>query len=117
MASQHETAGGVAIEPMSEYGRPRQAESQRVEGGFQIGAALGAAMHRQARGLVDHQHQPVAMEYACLDLLRGQFGNFDRSVETFAHGAKPLTHPHHERYHSGTDKIELVAAAVQRVEA
>ena len=116
MASQHETARGVAVEPMGQHRRPRQAEAQRVEGGFQIGAALGAAMHRQPRRLVDHQHQPVAMEHAGLDFLRGQFGNFDRSVETFAHGAKPLTHPRHER-HSGKDKTELVAAAVQRAEA
>jgi hypothetical protein len=49
-------------------------------------------MHRQACGLVDHQHQPVAMEHAGLDFLRGQLGNFDSSVETFAHGTKPLTH-------------------------
>ena len=50
-------------------------------------------MDRQAGGLVDHQHQPVAMEHAGLDFLRGQFGNFGQAFETFAHGAKPLTHP------------------------
>jgi hypothetical protein len=47
--------------------RARQAESQALERCLQIGAALGAAMHRQARGLVDHQHQPVAMEHARLN--------------------------------------------------
>jgi hypothetical protein len=41
------------------------------------------------------------MEHAGLDFFRGQLGNFGRSVETFAHGAKPLTHHHHERYHGG----------------
>ena len=77
MASEHEAAGGVAVEPMGQHRRPRQAEAQRVERGFQIGAALGAAMHRQARRLVDHQHQPVAMEHAGLDFFGGQFGNID----------------------------------------
>jgi hypothetical protein len=33
------------------------------------------------------------MKHAGLDFVRGQFGNFGRSVETFAHGMKPLTHP------------------------
>ncbi len=83
MASQHEAAGGIAVEPMGENRRPRQAEPQRVKGGFQIGAALGAAMHRQPRGLVDHQHQPVAMEHAGLNFIGGQLGNFQQSVETF----------------------------------
>ena len=80
MASQHETAGRILVEPVGEHRWPRQAESQAVEGGFQIGAALGAAMHRQAGGLVDDQHQPVAMEHAGLDFLRGQFGNVDQWV-------------------------------------
>ena len=70
MASQHEAAGGILVEPVGQHRRPRQAESQAVERGFQIGAALGAAMHRQAGGLVDHQHQPVAMEHAGLDFFR-----------------------------------------------
>ena len=70
MASQHEAAGGILVEPVGQHRRPRQAESQAVEGGFQIGAALGAAMHRQAGRLVDHQHQPVAVEHAGLDFIR-----------------------------------------------
>src|ERR1700729_444811 len=43
--------------------------------------------------LVDHQHQPVAMKHAGEDFLRGQLGNVNRAVKTFAHRFKPLTHP------------------------
>src|SRR5580704_6652361 len=43
--------------------------------------------------LVDHQHQPVAMKHAGEDFLRGQLGNVNRAVKTFAHGLKRLTHP------------------------
>jgi hypothetical protein len=39
------------------------------------------------------------VEHAREDFLRGQFGNIDRPVKTFAHGVKRLTHPPHERYH------------------
>ena len=74
------------------------AEPQMVEGGFQIGATFWPAMHRQARRLVDNEHQPVTMEHAGEDFLRGQFGNID-PVKTFTHGVKRLTHPPHERYH------------------
>jgi hypothetical protein len=40
-------------------------------------------MYRQARRLVDHQHETVAMKHPGLDLLRGQFGNIDRAVKAF----------------------------------
>src|ERR1051326_5205158 len=33
-------------------------------------AAFGSAMHREARRLVDHQHQPVAVEQAGKHLFR-----------------------------------------------
>ena len=71
VSSEDEATGGVLVEPVGENRRTRQAKPQRVEGGFQIGAALGAAMHRQACGLVDHQHQPVAMEHARLNFVGG----------------------------------------------
>ena len=45
------------------------------------------------------------MEHAGLDFVGGQFGNIDAFVVTFVHGAKPLTHPGHERNHSGTTKL------------
>ena len=31
MAAEHEAAGGVAVEPVRQHRRPRQAEAQRVE--------------------------------------------------------------------------------------
>ena len=71
MSPEDEATGSVLIKPVGENRRARQPKPQPVEGGFQIGAALGAAMHRQARGLVDHQHQPVAMKHARLNFLRG----------------------------------------------
>ena len=71
MSPEDEATGSVLVEPVGKNRRARQAKPQRIEGGFQIGAALGAAMHRQPGGLVDHQHQPVAMEHARLDFLRG----------------------------------------------
>src|ERR1700722_4007230 len=43
--------------------------------------------------LVDLEHQPVAMKHAGEDFLRGQLGNVNRAVKTFAHRFKPLTHP------------------------
>ena len=78
MPAEHEAAGGVLVEPVGQHRRPRQAEAQRVERVFQIGAALRPAMHRQAGGLVDDQHQPVAVEHAGQDLVGGQFGNIEQ---------------------------------------
>ncbi|MEY9755695.1 alpha-galactosidase [Bradyrhizobium yuanmingense] len=64
VAAEHEAARGVLVQPVGQHRRSRQAETQRVEGILQIGATLGAAMHRQAGRLVDDQHQAVAMEHA-----------------------------------------------------
>jgi len=64
MAPQHQTTGGVAIEPMRQHRWARQAEAQRVKRIFQIRAAFRPAMHRQAGRLVDHKHQAVAMQDA-----------------------------------------------------
>ena len=77
MPPKNEAAGGILVEPVGQHRRPRQAEPQMIEGGFQIGAALRPAMHRQARRLVDNKHQPVAVEHARQDFFRGQFGNID----------------------------------------
>jgi len=71
VASQHEAAGSVAVEAVGENRRPRQAEPQRIEGSLQIGAALGSAVYRQPRRLVDHQHQSVAMEHTRLNFIGG----------------------------------------------
>src|SRR5262252_7906298 len=93
MAAEHEAAGGVLVQPVGEHRRPRQAEAQRVEGGFQIGAALGPAMHRQARRLVDHQHQPVAVKHARQDFVGGQFGNIHRRQGFRSQGETANTTP------------------------
>jgi fused signal recognition particle receptor len=81
---------------MRQHRRARQAKPQRIEGGFQIGPALRAAMNGKARRFVDHQHQAVAVKHARLNLLRGQLRNVNRLAEifkTFTHRFKRLTHP------------------------
>jgi hypothetical protein len=45
-------------------GRARQAVAQGVEMVLEAAAALRAAMHRHPCGLVDDQHQAVAVEHA-----------------------------------------------------
>ena len=42
----------------------RQPEAQRVKAAFEIGAAAGAGVHGDPRGLIDDQYQPVAVEHA-----------------------------------------------------
>src|SRR6478736_3269302 len=64
MAAEHQAAGGILVEPVCERGRAWQPEPQRVEMVLEAQAALGAAMHREACGLVDYQHQSVAVEHA-----------------------------------------------------
>jgi len=55
-------------------GSPNRSASKEI----QIGAALGPRCTGSPR-LVDHQHQPVAIEHAGLNFIRGQLGNFGRS--------------------------------------
>ena len=62
MTPQNETARGLPVQPMGERGPARQAEAQRVEMILQGAAALGSAMHGHAGGLVNDQHQPVAVQ-------------------------------------------------------
>ena len=81
VAAEHETARGVAIEPMRECGGARQPEPQRAEIIFQALAALGALVHGEARRLVEHQHQAVAIEQASDDLFGGH-GHLPRFGET-----------------------------------
>src|SRR6185312_15317645 len=81
VAAEHETARGVAIEPVRECGGARQPEPQRAEIIFQALAALGALVHGEARRLVEHQHQAVAIEQASDDLFGGH-GHLPRFGET-----------------------------------
>ena len=67
-------------------GIARQAEAQRVEMVLQALAALRPAMHREAGRLVDHQHQPVAVEQAGKHLFRCH-GHCPRIAETAITGA------------------------------
>jgi len=67
VTAEHEAAGRVAIQPMRQNRRARQAKAQRVEIILQrraafIRGALRTAMHRNAGRLVDHQHQSVTVQ-------------------------------------------------------
>ena len=62
MASEHQTAGGVAIEPMRKRGPARQAEAQRVEIILEARAAFRSGMDGDARGLIENEDEPVAIE-------------------------------------------------------
>jgi len=72
-------AGCVAVEPMRQRRRARQPEAQRAKVIFQAFAALGTAMHGDARRLIDDQDQAVAIEEPrhhlfCGDVFRGHGG-------------------------------------------
>ena len=75
MAAEHQTARGFLVQPMRQHRWARQAEAQRVERGFEIGSALRSLVHGNAGRLVDHQHQPVAVEHAGEHLLIGRLVN------------------------------------------
>src|SRR5450631_4112930 len=68
--SQHQASRGVLVEPVGERRRPRQAEPQGIEIVFETPAALRPTVHRQPGGLVDDQHQAVAVEHAGQHLVR-----------------------------------------------
>src|SRR6185503_7592303 len=70
VACEHQAPGRVAVETMCQRGRARQAKSERVEIVLEGIAAFRPAMHGQSRRLVDHQHQPVAIEQAAERLFR-----------------------------------------------
>jgi hypothetical protein len=67
---QHQASRGVLVEAVGERGRARQAVAQGVEMVLEAGAALRAAMHRHPCGLVDDQHQAVAVEHTGLHRFR-----------------------------------------------
>jgi hypothetical protein len=64
MPAEHKAAAGVAVEPMGERRRVRQAKTECVEAAFEIPAAAGTGMHGNPRGLVDNQDQPVTIKDA-----------------------------------------------------
>ena len=83
VAAEHQAAGRLAIEPVREFRPARQAVAQRVEPVFQARPALRPAMHRETGGLVDHQHQPVAMKHAREDFLLARVLRIERLGQRF----------------------------------
>ena len=78
--SQHQASRGVLVEPVGERRRPRQAVAQGVEMVFEAAAALRPAVHRHPGGLVDDQHQAVAVEHAGQHRFRGHLSGLFRRV-------------------------------------
>jgi fused signal recognition particle receptor len=70
MATEHEASRRVLVQPMRQCRRARQAEPQHIEIIFEARPALGTAVHRKACGLVENEHQAVAMEHAGQHLVR-----------------------------------------------
>ena len=64
VAAQHQAAGGVLVQPVRKHRAARQAKAQRLKMRLKIVATLGAAMHGNARRLVNDKHQPVTIEEA-----------------------------------------------------
>ena len=64
MAPEHKASGGVLVETMRQGRRAWQAEPQSVEIVLQAGAAFRSTVHREPGGLVDDQHQPIAIKHA-----------------------------------------------------
>ena len=62
MPSEHQTARGVAVEPMRKRGPARQAEAQGVKIILEARAAFRPGMNGDAGGLIENEHQPVAIE-------------------------------------------------------
>src|SRR5438034_2020217 len=85
VAAKHKTAGRIAIESMRECWRARQPETQCAEIVLEALAALRSLMHRQTRGLVDHQHEAIAIDEASHYLFGGHV--------TYQAWAKPLSRP------------------------
>ena len=62
MPAEHETAAGVAVEPMGERRRIWQTETQRIEAAFEIRTTAGTGVHGNPRRLVDDQDQPIPVQ-------------------------------------------------------
>jgi fused signal recognition particle receptor len=83
MAPQHQAAGGVAVEPMRERRLARQAEAERVEIILEARAPFRTGVNRDAGGLIEDKHHPVAIEEAASCFFRGHgkkwYGNVGRA--------------------------------------
>ncbi len=63
VAAEDKAPRSVAVEPVGQGRRPRQAEAQQRQPVFEMRPAGRPGMHRDAGRLVDHQHQPVAIQH------------------------------------------------------
>ncbi len=64
MPSEHEAAGGVAVEPMRKRRPSRQAEAQGVKVVLEARAAFRPGVNGDAGWLIENEHHPVAIEEA-----------------------------------------------------
>ena len=62
MPSKHQTAGGVAVEPMGKARPARQAEAQGVKIVFEAWAPFRPGVNGDAGGLIENEHHAVAIE-------------------------------------------------------
>ncbi len=90
MPTQNETAGRLPVEPVGEGGISRQAEAKGLEIVLETHAALGAAMDREARRLVDNQHQSISIEQprSCFFGRHEDIGSRTRSARLAATGRR-----------------------------
>ena len=73
-AGEQQHAGGVAVQPVHQARPIRRAEAQRVEQRVEVMGDAGAALHRHAVRLVQHQHVVVAIDHQALQVARGVAG-------------------------------------------
>ncbi len=78
MAAEDQAAAGIAIEPVGEGRRFRQTEAEAVEIVLQIGATAGSGVDREPRRLVQDEDQPVTVEQARQQEIRGLSGGARR---------------------------------------
>ena len=62
MPPEHQAACGVAVEPVRKRGPARQAEAQGVKIILEARAAFRPGMDGDASGLIEDEHEPVAIE-------------------------------------------------------
>jgi len=62
MPSQNQTACGVSVEPVRERRIARQAEAQGVKIVLEARAAFRPRVNGDAGGLIEDEHEPVAIE-------------------------------------------------------
>src|SRR6516162_6597592 len=96
MPAEHEAAGRVAIEPVRQRRRARQAETQGREMVLEAFAALRPPMHGKTRRFIDHQHQAIAIKEPRYSLFRGHARRRRRSAPrlslmAFGVTAEPLS--------------------------